>query len=79
MRPAINDLAEFVIQEGKLLKLSQLQSFQAESMQYAAGNYAKKSNRKSLYSLCIGPDGFLRPTECNQHLSTTAFETPQSP
>ena len=72
---AIIDPAELVISEEKLLQLSQLESFPAESKQLAAGKYVKTSSRISSYSPFIGPNGLIRSTGRIQRLSATAFET----
>ena len=72
---AINDPAKLVIAEEKLLQLSQLESFPAESKQLPAGKYVKTSSRISSYSPFIGPNGLIRSTGRIQRLSATAFET----
>ena len=62
---AIIDPAELVISEEKLLQLSQLESFPAESKtisNLAAGKYVKTSSRMSSYSPFIGPNGLIRST-----------------
>ena len=71
---AIIDPAELVIADEKLLQLSQLGSFPAESKQLTAGKYVKTSSRISSYSPFIGPNGLIRSTGRIQSLSATAFE-----
>ena len=75
---AIIDPAELVLAVEKLLQLSQLESFPAESKQLTAGKYVKTSNRLSSYSPFIGPNGLIRSTGHIQRLSATAFETRHS-
>ena len=72
---SIIDPAELVIAEEKLLQLSQLESFPAESKQLAAGKYVITSSRISSYSPFNGPNGLIRSTGRIQRLSATAFET----
>ena len=71
----IIDPPELVNAEEKLLQLSQLESFPAESKQLAAGKYVKISSRISSCSPFIGPNGLIRSTGRIQRLSATAFET----
>ena len=75
---AIIDPAELVISEEKLLQLSQLESFPAESKQLAAGKYVKTSSRISSYSPFFGPNDLIRSTGRIQRLSATASETRHS-
>ena len=72
---AINDPAELVIGEQKLLQFSQLVLFPAESKQIAAGKYVKTSSRIPSCSLFIRPNSLIRSTGRIQCLSATACET----